>query len=62
VGGCSGGAQCVDIAESRISGGFEDGTVVTWDFINAEKAAKELQILRQRKRAAREAKKLLLQH
>lgn len=62
VGGCSGGAQCVDIAESRISGGFEDGTVVTWDFINAEKAAKELQILRQRKKAAREAKKLLLRH
>lgn len=58
VGGCTGGAQCVDIAENRVVAGFEDGTVVTWDFLHAEKAARELQVLRHRKKAARQARKI----
>lgn len=51
------GAHCVDIAEARIAAGFEDGTVLTWDFSRAEEAAHKLAMVRQRKRDAREQRR-----
>lgn len=50
-------AHCVDICESRVAAGFEDGTVTCWDFSNSQEVATELASLRQRKKALRALRK-----
>lgn len=50
-------AHCVDICESRVAAGFEDGTVTCWDFSKSHQVASELASLRRRKKAQRAEKK-----
>lgn len=50
-------AHCVDICESRVAAGFEDGTVTCWDFSKSQQAASERASLRHRKKAQRAQRK-----
>lgn len=50
-------AHCVDMCESRVAAGYEDGTVTCWDFSKSQKVASELASLRRRKKAQREERR-----